>query len=454
MIAGAMLLSSCGIYKKYQRPDVNTSGLYRDTVRMDGALASTDTLSFGKTPWKQLFTDPALQNLIDSALARNTNLRTAALSVKQAKDMLKVARLAFFPAIQFNGTGTTSSWNQNKASQIYSLPIEASWTIDAFGSVLNTKRSQEAVLAQTEDYQRAVRTSLISHVANLYYTLLMLDRQLSITQNTEVLTKQTYEMMVSQKKYAGADESAVQSAKANYYSVKASIPEIQRQIRETENALSLLLCEAPHKIERGTLADQFLPSRFSVGVPVQVLANRPDVHAAEMNLAACYYNVNKARAAFYPSITISGQAAWTNNSGGGIVNPGKLLASAVGSVTQPIFMRGVLTAQLRVAKSQQEAAFLAWQQSVLNAGSEVSNALMLYQTSTERSGLLSEQVSSLERNVEVAQKMFKLSSNYNYLNIISAQQSLLMAQLTQVSDQFYRMQAVVNLYSALGGGND
>ena len=197
---------------------------------------------------------------------------------------------------------------------------------------------------------------------------------------------------------------------------------------------------------------QSLPETFSVGVPVQVLSNRPDVHAAEMKLANCYYNVNRARAAFYPALTISGQAAWTNSGGMGIVNPGKLLAAAVASVTQPIFMRGQLTAQLRVAEAQQEQAFLAWQQSVLNAGSEVSNALMLYQSSTRRSALLAEQTASLERNVEVAEKMFKMSQNYNYLNIISAQQSLLQAQLSKVSNDFYRMQAVVNLYYALGGG--
>ena len=280
----------------------------------------------------------------------------------------------------------------------------------------------------------------------------MLDRQLEITRNTEQLTKKTYDLMVAQKKLAGADESAVQSARANYLSVQASIPEIERQIRETENALSVLLCEAPHQIPRGKLDQQSLPETFSVGVPVQVLSNRPDVHAAEMKLANCYYNVNRARAAFYPALTISGQAAWTNSGGMGIVNPGKLLAAAVASVTQPIFMRGQLTAQLRVAEAQQEQAFLAWQQSVLNAGSEVSNALMLYQSSTRRSALLAEQTASLERNVEVAEKMFKMSQNYNYLNIISAQQSLLQAQLSKVSNDFYRMQAVVNLYYALGGG--
>ena len=399
-----------------------------------------------------MFTDPCLQQLIDSALAKNTNLLTAALSVSQAKAMLKAARLAFWPAFQIGASGTLSSWDMGKATQIYSLPLEGSWSVDLFGSLTNAKRAQQAAMLQAQDYQRAVQTGLISQIANAYYTLLMLDRQLEITRNTEQLTKKTYDLMVAQKKLAGADESAVQSARANYLSVQASIPEIERQIRETENALSVLLCEAPHQIPRGKLDQQSLPETFSVGVPVQVLSNRPDVHAAEMKLANCYYNVNRARAAFYPALTISGQAAWTNNGGMGIVNPGKLLASAVASVTQPIFMRGQLTAQLRVAEAQQEQAFLAWQQSVLNAGSEVSNALMLYQSSTRRSALLAEQTASLERNVEVAEKMFKMSQNYNYLNIISAQQSLLQAQLSKVSNDFYRMQAVVNLYYALGGG--
>lgn len=452
ILSFTMLLSSCGIYKKYQRPDVLTSGLYRDTATLAGYLSANDTTTLGSTPWRQVFTDPCLQQLIDSALAKNTNLLTAALSVSQAKAMLKAARLAFWPAFQIGASGTLSSWDMGKATQIYSLPLEGSWSVDLFGSLTNAKRAQQAAMLQAQDYQRAVQTGLISQIANAYYTLLMLDRQLEITRNTEQLTKKTYDLMVAQKKLAGADESAVQSARANYLSVQASIPEIERQIRETENALSVLLCEAPHQIPRGKLDQQSLPETFSVGVPVQVLSNRPDVHAAEMKLANCYYNVNRARAAFYPALTISGQAVWTNSGGMGIVNPGKLLAAAVASVTQPIFARGQLTAQLRVAQAQQEQAFLAWQQSVLNAGSEVSNALMLYQSSTRRSALLAEQTASLERNVEVAEKMFKMSQNYNYLNIISAQQSLLQAQLSKVSNDFYRMQAVVNLYYALGGG--
>ena len=448
----SLLLSSCALYHKYERPGVKTDRLFRNTASTDGYLSSDDTTTLGSIPWRQIFTDPKLQQLIDSGLKNNTDLRTAAISVTEAKAMLKAARLAFFPAIRFDGKGTLSSFDFQKATQAYSLPVEASWTIDLFGSLTNARRAQVSVLLQAQDYQRAVRTSLISHIANSYYTLLMLDKQLAITKATEQLTKQTYDMIASQKQYAGADESAVQSAKANYYSVKAGIPEIERQIRETENSLSVLIGEAPGHIDRGTFDNQSLPAKFSTGIGIKILANRPDVHAKEMKLAQCFYNVNKARAAFYPNLTINGSAAWTNNNG--MVNPGKMLAAAVASLAQPVFMRGQLTASLKVAKAEEEAAYLAWQQAVLNAGSEVSNALMLYQTSNERSDLMKTQIESLQRNVDVAQKMFKMSSNYNYLNIISAQQSLLHAQLSQISTDFYKMQAVVNLYYALGGGNN
>ena len=453
MLFCLVFLGSCGIYNKYERPEVKTDGLFRDTAALNRSLASTDTFSLGSIPWRQVFTDAKLQQLIDSGLKNNTDLRTAALSIKQSKAMLEVAKLAFVPSFTFSPSATASSWDKGKATQTYSLPIEAGWTVDLFGSLLNVKRAQQAVLLQSEDYQRAVQSGIVANIANCYYTLLMLDKQLEITKNSEQLTKRTYEMMVQQKKFAGVDESAVQSAKANYYSVLASIPELERQIRETENSLSLLLCEAPTHIERSSLDVQSLPENLSVGVGVQLLANRPDVHAAEMNLAKCFYNVSQARSAFYPNITISGSAAWTNSGGGGIVNPGKLLASAVGRLVQPIFKNGQLIAQLKVAKAQQESAYLAWQQSVLSAGSEVSNALSLYNTSQKRSELQKVQIESLQRNVDVVEKLFKANSNYNYLNVINAQQSLLQAQLSKIADDFKKMQAVVNLYYALGGGS-
>lgn len=447
-----LLLSSCGIYKKYERPEVNTKGLYRDTLSDQDTLVSNDTTTLGSTPWREVFTDPKLQTLIDSALSNNSDLLTAALSVKQSEDMLKVAKLAYVPSFVFSPNGALSSWDGAKTNKTYSLPIQASWTVDLFGNLLNAKRAQQMVLVQARDYQRAVRTSIISGVANCYYTLLMLDEQLRITKETEALTEQTWKTMQDMKEYYGYNEGSVLSAKANYLSVKASIPEIERQIRETENSLSLLLAQAPTRIDRGTFAGQSLPENLRTGVGIQVLANRPDVHAKEMALANCFYNVNKARSAFYPNITITGSAAWTNSSGMGIVNPGKMLLNAVGSLVQPIFQHGQLIAGLRVAKSQQEQAYIAWQQSILNAGSEVSNALKLYETSAKLSEIEAERVETLQSNVEAVTAL--MANGSTYLEVITAQQALLASKLQKVVDDFNKMQAVVNLYYALGGGRD
>lgn len=447
-----LLLSSCGIYKKYERPEVNTKGLYRDALSDQDTLVSNDTTTLGSTPWREVFTDPKLQTLIDSALSNNSDLLTAALSVKQSEDMLKVAKLAYVPSFVFSPNGALSSWDGAKTNKTYSLPIQASWTVDLFGSLLNAKRAQQMVLVQARDYQRAVRTSIISGVANCYYTLLMLDEQLRITKETEALTEQTWKTMQDMKEYYGYNEGSVLSAKANYLSVKASIPEIERQIRETENSLSLLLAQAPTRIDRGTFAGQSLPENLRTGVGIQVLANRPDVHAKEMALANCFYNVNKARSAFYPNITITGSAAWTNSSGTGIVNPGKMLLNAVGSLVQPIFQHGQLIAGLRVAKSQQEQAYIAWQQSILNAGSEVSNALKLYETSAKLSEIEAERVETLQSNVEAVTAL--MANGSTYLEVITAQQALLASKLQKVVDDFNKMQAVVNLYYALGGGRD
>lgn len=287
LCATTLILSSCGIYNKYERPDVNTKGIYRDPVSATDTLQASDTTTLGSTPWREVFTDPKLQALIDTALTNNTDLLTAALSVKQAQTMLSVAKLAYFPSFVFAPTGTLSSFGHAKATQTYSLPIQASWTLDLFGTFTNAKRAQQAVLAQSRDYQRAVRTSIIAGVANSYYTLLMLDEQLKITKETETLTLQTWQTMQDMKQFNGYNETSVLSAKANYLSVQASIPEIERQIREVENSLSLLLGQAPQAIDRGSFAGQSLPSDLRAGVGIQVLANRPDVHAKEMALANC-----------------------------------------------------------------------------------------------------------------------------------------------------------------------
>ena len=453
MISAAALLSSCGIYGKYERPEVNTTGLVRDVTSNTDTLAVTDTTSFGNLPWRSVFTDPQLQALIEQGLAHNTDLLNAALNVKMVEAQLSVAKLAFVPSFTFSPQGTISSWDGSKATKTYSLPVNASWSIDLFGNLLNQKRSAQMALLATKDYQLVVKTNLIANIANAYYTLMMLDKQLEIVDNMTSLTKDTWDMMKLQKDLNMAKETSVQSAEANYFSVLAQAADLKRQIRETENSLSLLLGQPAQTIGRGKLEDQSLPTEFSTGVGIQMLNNRPDVHYAEMALAQCFYDVQTARSKFYPNISISASGAFTNNGGGGIVNPGKWLLSAVGSLVQPIFQNGQLIAGLKVAKAQQEQAYNTWQNAVLAAGSEVSNALVLYNSSDEKSKLEQKQIESLTKNVEYTKDLFSMGSS-TYLEVITAQQSLLNAELSKVQDDFYKMQAVVNLYYALGGGRD
>ena len=449
--SASLLMTSCGLYNKYERPEVNAKGIVRDVLSTTDTLAVADTASFGNLPWREVFTDPQLQSLIETGLANNTNLLNAALNVKMVEDQLMIAKLAFVPGFTFSPQGTVASWDGNKATKTYSLPVTASWSVDLFGNLLNVKRSAQMALLATKDYQQVVQTKVISNIANMYYTLLMLDKQLQVVNDMSKLVEETWNIMKIQKELGRVKETSVQSAEANLYSVQAQAADLKRQIRETENSLSLLLGQQAQTIKRGTFEGQSLPSKFSTGIGLQLLNNRPDVHYAEMSLAQCFYDVNTARSKFYPNITISGTGAFTNSGGGGIVNPGKWLLSAVGSLTQPIFAHGQIIAGLKVAKAKQEQAYNTWQNAVLSAGSEVSNALVLYNSSDEKSKLEEKQVESLKKNVEYNKMLFN-DGSATYLEVITAQQSLLNAELSKVADDFYKMQAVVNLYYALGGG--
>ena len=448
-----LFLTSCGLYSKYERPDVNTTGLIRDIVIDTDTLRVNSDENFGNLPWREVFTDPQLQSLIEKALANNTDLQNAALNVKMMETALTVSKLAFLPSLAVAPQGTISRVQMDGATttKTYQLPIAASWSVDLFGNLLSQKRSAQAKLLATKDYQVVVKTNIICGIANLYYTLMMLDEQLAIVTDMQDLVKETWDMMKLQKDLGRARSTSVQSAESSYYSVLSQAVDLRRQIREMENSMSLLLNEAGHKIERGKFYNQSLPQKFSTGVGIQLLTNRADVHATEMSLAECFYDVETARSRFYPNITITGTAMFTNNLGT-VVNPGKWLLSAVGSLTQPIFQHGQIVAGLKVAKMQEEQAFNTWQNTILKAGNEVSNALLLYNSSEEKSQLEAKQVAVLEQNVTDTKQLYT-SKGSSYLEVISAQTSLLNARISKVSDDFSKMQAVVNLYQALGGGS-
>ena len=449
--ACSLLMTSCGLYNKYERPEVQADGIIRDPIAASAALEPTDTTSFGNLPWRQVFSDPQLQSVIEQGLENNPDLLNAALNVQMVNEALKVAKLAFLPAVAFAPQGTIAKFSDYPATKSYTLPVSASWSVDLFGNLLSQKRSAQMQLMAMKDYQTAAQCNIISGIANLYYTLLMLDRQVEIVSDMEQLTKETWEKMQFMKENrVGYRSTAVQSAQSAYYSVQAQKVDLLRQIRETENALSLLIGQPAQTIKRGRLDEQQLPTTYTAGVGIQLLNNRADVHAAEMSLAQCFHDIQTARSRFYPNITISGTGAFTNNSG--TVNPGKLLLSAVGSLTQPIFQHGQIVAGLKVAKMKYEQAYNTWQNAVLKAGNEVSNALVACNSYAEKSELEAKQVEILKQNVEDTRRLMESSSNTTYLEVISAQSSLLNAEISKVTDDFHKMQSVVSLYQALGGG--
>lgn len=334
----------------------------------------------------------------------------------------------------------------------WQAPINASWEADLFGNLLNTSRGAKASLLQSEAYEQAVRSQVIANIANLYYTLLMLDRQLEISEETQVKWNQTLTMMKSMMEAGMSNKAGVAQTEASCYAVAASIAEIRQTIRETENSLSTLLGMTPQHIDRGRLEDQVMPEEINAGVPLQLLSNRPDVRSAEMSLASAFYLTNKARSAFYPNISVTGTLGWTNGTTG-TINPAEIIKNAIVSLTQPIFNRGALIANLKITKAQQEQARLNFQQTLLNAGAEVSNALYAYQTVGEKSQQRDMQVKALEDAVEATVGLMSVGET-TYLDVITAQQSLLNAQLTQVQDDYDYLQSVINLYQALGGGRN
>lgn len=455
LVCSTVLLSGCRVYSNYERPErIQTEGLYRDAVTGE-TLAATDTTSLGNMPWQQVFVEPQLQSLISKALENNADLRTADLAIEQVKAGLRVSRLAYLPSLALGPNGAISSYDGGKATKTYSLPVQASWQIGALGSLRNAKKQAEMTLLQTKAARQAAQTSIIAAVANLYYTLQMLDEQLRTSEETCVLWDKNVIAMEAMWKVGGLTNSAaVAQAKANLLQLRGNVATIKESIASAENALCVLLHEPPHAIERGAFRGSSLPATLSVGVPLQLLSGRPDVRQAEYNLAAAFYATNEARANFYPSLTISGSAGWTNSAGGYVVNPAKVLASAMASLTMPLFANGQLTANLKIKKANQEAACLAFEKQLLKAGQEVSDALSAYQTANEREELAQQQVEQLQVAVESTNALFTHGNSTSYIETLTAQQTLLSAQLSLISNRFDKVQAVVSLYQALGGGRE
>lgn len=443
-----VLLSSCHIYRNYQRPDnLPTDSLFRDADNQP----VTDSLSLGDLPWQEIFQDTLLQQYIRYGLEHNTDMQTALLRVDQAKAQLTAAKLSFLPSLTLSPQGTLTSTAGSKTVKTYELPVQASWEIDLFGNLRNAKKGTQATLLQQQAYQQSVRSELIAGIANTYYSLLMLDEQVAISQSTLEVWKEQVRTMEARMKVGEETENAVTQARASLYELEATHNDLLRQQRETENSLCTLLGMTSRSLERGTLDKQIFPETLPTGIPVRLLSRRPDIVQAEMTLANAYYTTNQARSAFYPNLNLSGSAGWTNALGQAVTNPGDWILSAVASLAQPLFNRGKLISNLRVSKDEEQIALLNYRQTLLDAGQEVNDAL--YATESAGRSLEShrKQCRELERTVQTSEALYR-TGNATYLELLTARQSLLNARLNVVTDSFTQCQAVINLYQALGGG--
>lgn len=443
LIVVSGILTSCGAYKPYSRPQVDTAALFRDTI-------VADTATLASLHWQELFTDTCLQQLITMGLERNTDLGVARLRTVEAEAVLSNARLSYLPSVSLGAEGAVNRYGENTLKS-YEVAAKASWELDVFGKLTAAKREASAALESSRAYRQAVQTRLIATIADSYYTLLMLDDQLKINVRTQESWRNTVRVLEALKQRGKSNETAILQARANLIALENNAVSLQRSISETENALSAILAQPSQTIARGTLDDQQFTDSLSVGVPVQLLSNRPDVRQAEFELVRAFYATNVARAAFYPSITLSGLLGWTNNGGGVVTNPGNWLMNAIGSLVQPLFNRGANIANLKIAKARQEEAKLLFQQSLFNAGQEVNDALVQWQSARKRITGDNSQVEILQDAVRKTEVLMQYS-NTTYLEVLTAQQSLLEAQTTLAKDRFDEIQAIINLYHALGGG--
>lgn len=448
-------LSSCIATKSYKKPDVEaeTETLYPfDQVEMDST-------TLADMPWQKVFKDPQLQDLIEEALKNNLDLQDAIQQIRVAEANFYQGKMSLFPSLNLNGSAGYGelSDNANQAnipgSERYTASLSSSWELDVWGKLTSAKKASYAALLQTEATRRAVQTRLIATVANAYYQLLALDRQLEITRQTVEIRRQDVETVKSLKESSVVTGVSVQQSIANRYAAEVTIPELNQQIIELENDLSILLGRTPGGIERGTLSNQETIDSLATGVPAQLLRNRPDILAAEYSFRSAFELTNNARAYFYPSFTLTAEGGFQSLSTQDLFQPGSVFYNIIGGLTQPLFNRGQNRARLKQSKAQQQQALLQLRSSILNAGREVSNALNQFQNAEQKMELRQQQLTALENAAEYSRQLLQYGEA-NYTEVLTAQQNLLSAQLSGVNDNLQQLTAGVNLYRALGGGWD
>jgi NodT family efflux transporter outer membrane factor (OMF) lipoprotein len=453
LFAGILFVTSC-VTTRYERPEMTTANLYRNT-------ASEDTTSMAELEWKKLFSDPVLQDLIEKGLANNLNLKQAVERINISQAYFRQSKLAFLPTLQLDVNSTDAKQSERAVNappgllklttHTNRIQLGTSWEADIWGKLRSAKRGAVATLLQSDATKRAVQTQLIADIANTYYSLLALDKQLRITQETIELRRKEVETLTALQESGKVTSAEVLQSQANQYAAEVMVPELQNQIWQAENMLNYLLARGPETIARGSLDEQVIYTDLRLGVSSQLLKNRPDVQAAEYAFIAAFENTNVAKTYFYPSLTLTANGGFASFKIQELFSQ-SIFYNIIGGLTQPIFNKGQNKARLRTAKADQQIAFYQFQDAVLKSGMEVSNALFAYQNATERENIRKKQIESLATAVENTQELLSNRNETNYTDVLSSEQNLIAAQMNGINDKLDQLQSVVNLYRALGGG--
>ncbi len=460
-VAGFML-TGCGLYNKYEQKTDTFADAYGATHDIQ---ASADGESIAQMSWREFFTDPLLQQLIEQVLANNTDLNSARIAVEKSEAALHTAKMAYLPSLFLGPQGSLSKYGSSSWSKTYTLPLQLSMDIDVFGSITNKKRAAKAVLLQAQMAQDATRVNLIATTAEQYFLLQLLDQQLAILTMTDSLWNASLETQKSLWENGKAYSTAVNQMEASYLSMKTQIVDCRRNIRATENAICRLIGVTPRPIERqkwgsvmhhtqaeGETAQRMFDTRFlKTGVPAAMLEQRPDIRMANHAMEEAFYNVQAARAAFFPNISLTGTAGWTNDAGIAVINPAKLLLNFVGQLTQPIFARGQINANYKISKLTQEDLRKKYVQTVIDAGNQVNEAIADCTAAREKHAYLNRQVQVLYDAYNGTHELMD-NGKAIYLEVLTAQESLLNAQLSEAANLYDGTQAIIALYIALGGG--
>ena len=465
MIATAsvsLLLTGCGFYKQYESNATAPADAFGTT--QDITMAEGET-SLAQLSWREFFTDPLLQQLIEQVLANNTDLNSARIAIEKSEASLKMAKMAYLPSLTFSPQGTMSKFDDSPWSKTYNMPLQLSMDVDVFGSITNKKRAAKAVLLQSQIREESVHANLISNVAQQYYMLQVLDRQLEILMLTDSLWNTSLETQKTLWENGKSYSTAVNQMESSYLNVKTQIVDTRRNIRSTENSICRLLAITPQHIERakwgssalhhpqaqGDTGQRVFDIQFlRIGVPAALLNLRPDIRIANHAMEEAFYNTQAARAAFFPTITLNGAAGWTNSSGNGVADPGKLLINIVGQLAQPILARGKLSANLKINQLTEQDLQKKYVQTVINAGNQVNEAMADCQAAREKHGYYHRQVEVLHEAYKGTHELMD-NGKANYLEVLTAQETLLNAQLNEAMNMYKGAQAVIALYIALGG---